>query len=301
MHPTVEVILNERAGAGCDRSLRDKIEALFRANGCEAHITSAPESRLTELAAEQARGPATVIVAGGGDGTISSIATALVGTDKILGVLPLGTLNHFSKDLGIAQEVESAVHTIVSGQIKRIDVGEVNGRIFLNNSSLGVYPIAVRDRESQQKHLGRGKRWAYVVAAFHLLRRYPKLTLLLTVDGQPLRRRSPFLFVGNNEYELTGFSLGERRVLDGGRLGLYVTPRTGRFDLYWLLLRAFFGRLERRRDFEFFRATEATVEMSGPDVLVATDGEVARMKAPLHFRTRPRALQVMVPRDDERK
>ncbi|MDB6128425.1 MAG: diacylglycerol kinase family lipid kinase, partial [Verrucomicrobia bacterium] len=136
---------------------------------------------------------------------------------------------------------------------------------------------------------------------FHLLRRYPKLTLLLTVDGQQLNRRSPFLFVGNNEYELAGFALGERRVLDGGHLGLYVTPRTGRFDLYWLLLRAFFGRLERRRDFEFFRATEATVEMSRPDVLVATDGEVARMKAPLNFRTRPGALQVMVPRDDEGK
>ena len=301
MHPTVEVILNEHAGAGLDRSQRDQVEALFRANGREVRITSAPESGLTKLAAEKARGPASVIVAGGGDGTIAGVAAALVGTEKILGVLPLGTLNHFSKDLGIPQDVESAVKTIVSGQVKRIDVGDVNGRIFLNNSSLGVYPIVVRDRESQQKRLGRGKRWAYAIAAIHLLRRYPQLSLQLTVDGKPLRRHSPFLFVGNNEYELAGFSLGERKRLDEAHLGLYVTSRRGRFDLYWLLLRAFFGRLKRKRDFESFRATEAVVETGDIEMLVATDGEVSRMKGPLHFRTRTGALQVMAPRADEKK
>ena len=294
---TVEVILNERAGDGHSQSRREAIAALFRANGCEARITSTTESRLTDLAREKTRGPANIIVAGGGDGTIGGVAATLIGTDKILGVLPLGTLNHFSKDLGIAQDLEAAVKTIVSGQIKRIDVGEVNGRYFLNNSSLGVYPVVVRDRENQQKHLGRGKRWAFAIATLHLLRRYPRLALHLTVDGKQLSRRSPFLFVGNNEYELSGFALGERRALNTGHLGLYVTHHVGRFDLYWLLLRAFFGRLERQRDFESFRVMEARVETSHGELLVATDGEVTRMKSPLHYRIHHAALQVMAPNE----
>lgn len=297
MHAPIEVILNRHSGSGLADPAPDTIAAFFRKHGRDANVSIAPESGLREFIQGKVSGPASIIVAGGGDGTVGSVAAELIGTDKIFGVLPLGTLNHFSKDLGIPQDVEGAVDTLINGRVARVDVGEVNGRFFLNNSSLGVYPLVVRDREHQQKRLGRSKRWAFAIAALHLLKRYPRLALHLTVDGKKLSRRSPFLFVGNNEYELTGFALGERRALNTGHLGLYVTPRIGRFDLYWLLLRAFFGRLERQRDFESFRVLEARVETPHGELLVATDGEVVRMKSPLHYRIHPAALQVMAPHE----
>src|SRR5205823_8463154 len=116
------------------------------------------------------------------------------------GVLPLGTLNHFAKDLGIPLELPDAVRNLVSGQPMAVDVGEVNGRIFLNNSGLGLYPDIVHDREKQQRRLGRGKWPAAVWAALAALRRFPFLSMRVTADGQRLARRTPFVFIGNNAY-----------------------------------------------------------------------------------------------------
>ncbi|MDB6167752.1 MAG: sphingosine kinase [Verrucomicrobia bacterium] len=300
MHPPIEVILNARAGSGPRESGREDIQAEFRKQGGEAVVSLVEASGLSELARKKAAGGAQVIVAAGGDGTLAAVAAALLGTDKVMGVLPLGTLNHFSKDLHIPQSLEGAVQTVLKGRVARIDVGDVNGRIFLNNSSLGVYPVVVADRVGQQRRLGRGKWRAFAAALFHLLNRYPRLNLEVAFEGRKISRRSPFLFVGNNPYELSGFDLGARRRLDSGQLGLYLTSRTGRFDLLRLLTRAFFGRLEQQRDFESFAVTEARVETSQRELLVATDGEVARMSGPLHYRTHPAALRVMVPRGEEK-
>jgi diacylglycerol kinase family enzyme len=106
-----------------------------------------PGKSLREAAARAVADPTcAVVVAGGGDGTVNAVAGVLAGTEKPLGVLPLGTLNHFAKDLGIPHEVERAVQLLGTGAPRRVDVAEVNGRVFVNNSSIGVYPLAVRER-----------------------------------------------------------------------------------------------------------------------------------------------------------
>ena len=293
------VILNRAAGtsdAGA-QELDDKIAQLFARHGRQLRIMHPDENAdLSALAKQAAESDETTIVAGGGDGTVSAVASALARTDKVLGVLPLGTLNHFAKDLAIPLELAAAVDTIVSGHVAHVDLGEVNGRTFINNSSLGIYPAIVANREAQQEQLSRGKWPAFVWATLRAFRRFPFLHLRITVEERQLDRRTAFLFVGNNEYQMAGFNLGTRPCLDAGKLGLYLTHRTGRLGLFRLALRALLGRLEQAEDFEAFCVTEAAIETRHARLLVATDGEVRWMTTPLHYQIRPAALRVLVPR-----
>lgn len=292
------VILNRAAGGPNDNSAESDraVRELFAAQGIEADIRHPDEQRDLCGLARLALGEAgDVIVAGGGDGTISAVASVLAGSGKTLGVLPLGTLNHFAKDLQLPLDLPAAVEAIARGRAVDIDVAEVNGRVFINNSSLGVYPRIVANREAQQERLARGKWPAALWATLRALRRFPFLDLRIDVEGKQLARKTAFLFIGNNEYQMAGFNLGRRARLNAGTLGLYLTHRTGRFGLFRLAFRALLGRLEQAEDFEAFSVSEATIEARSARLLVATDGEVHRMETPLRYRIRPAALRVLVP------
>lgn len=300
-----EVIINCGAGGGPDTEAGRAVEAAFASCGAEArvHLARAGEE-LTELARAAVSNGARAVVAGGGDGTVGAVASALVGTDKALGVLPLGTLNHFAKDLRIPLEVEGAARTVCEGREALVDVAEVKGggetdrRLFINNSGLGLYPHIVRRREKLQRRESAGKWTAFVRASLAILRRYPFMNVRLNADGREIVRRTPFVFVGNNEYEVEGTRIGGRERLDAGRLSLYVAHRTGRLGLLRLALRALFGRLRQSKDFDALSAEEIWVETRRPKRLyVATDGEVAVMTTPLHYRVLPKALRVIVPEE----
>ncbi|MDB5937074.1 MAG: sphingosine kinase [Massilia sp.] len=238
---------------------------------------------------------AQLVVAGGGDGTINAVASVLAGTDTALGVLPLGTLNHFAKDLGIPQVLEEAIANVAKGKPVQVDVGAVNDRIFLNNSSLGLYPDIVRHREKQQHRLGRGKWPAAAWATIAALRRYPFLNVKLAVDGAQHERITPFVFIGNNEYSMQGLAIGERQCLDGGKLSLYVAQRPGRLGLLRFAFRALCGRLAQDRDFDVMLSEKFDIATRHRHLRVATDGEVTLMTTPLRYRIMPAALTVIVP------
>ena len=240
-----------------------------------------------------------MVVAGGGDGTINAVAAAAIATDTVLGVLPLGTLNHFARDLRIPDDLEGAVRTLAGGRNLRIDAGEVNGRIFINNSSLGLYPSLVHHREQQQMRLGRSKWNALFWASLMMLRRYPLLRVRVEVNGTELVCRTPLVFIGNNEYSMQGLDIGARERLDAGVLSLYIPRREGRLGLLRIALRALFKRLRRADDFIAFRSTHFTVDTTRRRVRVATDGEVAVTQTPLHYKIRPGALTVRVPAEVE--
>jgi len=223
------------------------------------------------------------------------VASAFVETGVAFGVLPLGTLNHFAKDLNIPLDLDSAIRTIVEGHTVPVDAGEINGRLFLNNSSLGLYPDTVRERERQQKRLGRGKWLAFFWAAVTALRRYPFLDLTISLDDEEYRRRTPFIFIGNNVYSMEGFTIGERERLDAAKLSLYVVQRTGRMGLLALAVRALFGRLRQAKDFDALFARKMVINTRHKNIRVSTDGEVSRMTSPLNYRIRPAALKVIVP------
>jgi diacylglycerol kinase family enzyme len=290
------VILNARAGnVAKSANLQSIIAELFGAEGLNAEVISVAGKNMGPAVRQAVAGDHEMIVAAGGDGTVSTVAAELVSTEKILGVLPLGTLNHFAKDLHLPLGLEGAVRTIVRRHVASVDVGEVNGRVFVNNSSLGIYPHTVHRRVAEQMRLRMGKWPAFIWASKHVFHRFPLLDLRIEIKGKTLRRETPFLFVGNNEYEMIGFRIGARRRLNAGKLGLYLTHRVGRWGLIRLALRALLGHLAQVKDFEVYLVEEAFVEAPRHLILVAADGEVKWMESPLHYRSRPGALRVIAP------
>ncbi|HEY0050945.1 MAG TPA: diacylglycerol kinase family protein [Pyrinomonadaceae bacterium] len=298
MPPSVEVIINAGSGSVEHEETRRRLAELFEENGVEANVSMAENGDdITELAQRAAAGNAEIIVAGGGDGTISAVAVEAIKSKKTLGILPLGTLNNFSKDLRIPQDLEEAVRVIAEKNTKQIDVGEVNGRIFVNNSSIGLYPSLVRRRERQQR-LGYGKWRAAFWAAFKILRRSPFLNVKLNIGGEEILRRTPFVFVGNNEYEMDFFNIGRRAKLDDGKLSVYLLHRSGRSGLFLLALRMAFGRLRQAEDFEEINTEEITIETRRKRMPVAFDGEVAVLQMPLNYIIHAQALRVIAPKEN---
>jgi diacylglycerol kinase family enzyme len=235
-----------------------------------------------------------IIVAGGGDGTVNAVANELLGTSIALGILPLGTLNHFAKDLCIPQDLEGSVRNIINGQPAPIDAAEVNGRIFLNNSSLGIYPRIVHQREQQQKK-GRSKWIAFGQAFTSALIHYSLLHVRLRVDGKELVRKTPFIFIGNNKYEMEGLNIGERKRLDAGELCLIVANRVSRADLARLAFLALSRRLREARDFDVLITKQISIETRRSQASVSVDGEVNKINSPLNYLIHPGALRVIVP------
>ena len=296
----IPVIVNAGAGTGCEPDWLARMEGQFSAAGLLARVKLIHHGGEIEAAVAQAlKQGASTVVAGGGDGTISAVAAGLVGTGVTLGVLPMGTLNHFAKDLGIPLEQEQAVAVIAAGRQLEVDVGEVNGRIFINNSSLGRYPEIVRGREQRQRRLGHGKWRALLSASIAAARRYPVLDVHVEVQGKTLVRRTPFVFIGNNEYTMEGFEIGVREALDRRLLSMYLTQRMGRFGLLQLAFMALFRRLDQARDFDVLTASGFTVKTRHRRLRVATDGEINMMDTPLHYRLRPASLRVFVPAEKE--
>ncbi|MFD2365922.1 diacylglycerol/lipid kinase family protein [Pseudoduganella sp. GCM10020061] len=292
---SIAVIVNGGAGTGHDRELAGRVCALFAGHGLVAEVAVAHDgSGITAATQAAVAQGARTVVAGGGDGTINAVASVIVGSGIALGILPLGTLNHFAKDLGIPLALEDAVALIARGRTRLVDVGEVNCRIFLNNSSLGLYPAIVRKREKQQR-LGRGKWPAALWATVSALRRYPFLKVQLRIDGREVPRRTPFVFVGNNQYTMQGLSVGARTSLDQGQLCLYVAQNPGRLALLGFALRALVGRLAQARDFDVALVQKLEIETHHTHLRVATDGEVSMLRTPLSYRVLPRALTVIAP------
>lgn len=287
------VILNSRAGGSPGPTARELGE-LFRAAGLGVTIESATGPEIPELAQRAVSAQIPVVVAAGGDGTVSSAASVLAGSDTVLGIVPLGTLNHFAKTLGIPSGVADAVQTIARGRRAAVDVGEVNGRVFINTSSLGVYPRLVVEREREERK-GRSYVVSLAFAAVRIWRHYRRVQVALDVDGVRRLIRTPFVFVGNNEYQLEGIELGARTRLDGGGLHVCMAPGMSRTGVVRMVLAALAGRLERVDGFQSLLTERCTVDTWRRHVMVSLDGEIARLRPPLAYRIRPGSLGVIVP------
>jgi diacylglycerol kinase family enzyme len=280
------------------------VTGLFAVAGVDARIVLlASGAHAVDAAREAAAAGACAIVAGGGDGTINAVASVVAGTQTALGVLPLGTLNHFAKDAGIPLDLEAAVATVVGGHTRTVDTGEVNGRTFVNNASIGLYPDIVVERE-RLRQLGHRKWIAFAIASARIVRRYRGLVVRLAAPRQGSgqagdtieRARTAFLFVGNNEYQVDGLSLGARERLDGGQLFAYFAPRVHTRELPRLFALALAGRARERQALESIAATQLHADTPGRRRLrVAVDGEVTMMRLPLLFQARPGSLRVIVP------
>jgi len=292
------VIVNRSGGAAAKMgdALPKALEQAFAAAGTTADI-SLLDAKQIPNAIETAAKAGRVIVAGG-DGTAAGAAQILAGSDTELGLLPLGTLNHLTRDLGIPADLSEAADVAVNGQPAAIDVGEVNGQIFVNNASIGLYPLMVRKREGLQRAKGWPKWLSTLPAAFAVLERLPHHRLRLDWGKGERAIVTPLLFVGNNVYSLDRGEVGKRGTLTDGKLSVYAITRRRRAALIWFAMRALVGRAERSLDFETLGECETlTVRSSSGSIEIALDGELRRMDSPLEFRIRPGALTVMTPSD----
>lgn len=295
------VLLNAAAGALMvdGASTKELVERALDSEGVEARVLSVEHDALQAAVKEAATSDADVVVLGGGDGTLNTGAAALLETSKPMGILPLGTLNHFAKDLGIPLDLDAAAKVIVDGHSVAIDVGEVNGHIFLNNSSIGLYPSAVDERDELRHREGAGKFAAMFQAAVDVMRQFPLLDVIVTSDGSATALRVPFVFVGNNRYEMSLFSLGKRSSLQEGELGLYFTQATGRLGILRLALRALVGRMQQDRDFHYMTLKAVEIRTRKRLLRVSMDGEVVHMTSPIRYSIRPGALRVFTPRIED--
>jgi len=294
------VILNAGGGAVQARDPRPALSAAFARHGIEADLHMVKGEALVDTARDLLRqaGPGRhfdAVVAGGGDGSIGAVAGVMAGSGVAFGVLPLGTLNHFAKDLGLPQEIDGAVDVIAARQTRMVDVAEVNGRIFVNNSSIGLYATMVADRDRQRERSGWGKWPAMMMAGARVLLRYPVRHLRVRTEAWEKRYRTPLLFIGNNAYEVSLPRPGTRAVLDDGRLCLFVVRHGRPWGLLKVAVRALAGRLREERDFESHLVQEAEIQSHSAWMRVSVDGEVVPMRPPLRYGIRPGALRVFAP------
>lgn len=298
----VVVLLNANAGAashtGLD-SIRASLEGAFGRLNITADYEACSGEELKALAgkalARARSGKIDAVVVGGGDGSVRTVAGVLADSDVPLGVLPLGTLNHFAKDVGIPLDLEAAAETVAAGVTRLVDLAEVNGEVFINNSSVGIYPYFVIDRERRRAQHKLAKWLAVIPAILRAVKFFPRRKLALSAEGWTRPYRTPCLFVGNNDYGMDLFSLGRRLHLDQGRLSVHVVKQRRPLGFFWMVCRLYFGNATQERDIESFKLSEVEVRSKTSRLPVALDGEVEVLHPPLCYRSRPGALRVLCP------
>lgn len=293
------LILNPRAGSllndAPDPPNAIRLHDAFAAGGIDVSLHSLAGDELDAVVDKALTRRVDAVFVGGGDGTISAAAARLVGSGTPLGVLPLGTLNHFARDLGIPAAWREAVAALTRARVQTVDVGEVNGRVFINNCSIGSYAEAVRRRDALRRQHGHGKWRAMALAALGVFRDLKRLRLEVEFDGTRFNTRTPFLLVANNRYAGHVLDASLRPQLDEGRLWLYSTRAKGRADLLRLIWQTLVRNLDEADALDFHPATHARITSPLPRLPIAADGEVLNLEPPFRFRIRARALHVLVP------
>jgi len=290
------VLLNRGGGAvAADPKIAGKVRKAFKAAKIDARVEMIDGGDYEVRCRAIAKRGDELLVVGGGDGSISAAASALAGSKTALGILPLGTLNHFARDLGLPTDIGEAAQLIARKPLRRVDVAEMNDRIFINNSAIGLYPLMVIDRDEQRKRLGRSKRLAMVVASIRTLARFNHQRLILTVNDEKERVDTPLLFVGNNDYRIDLGAPGQRESLDDGELSVFVMRKKTRRGLIAASVRALFDRA-RDDDMEKIEGVQRLRVASHRAILaVSLDGEVVHAPPPLDYKIRKQALRVIAP------
>ena len=294
------VLLNEGAGtlAGLDTNdAQLQIARGFVAAGAQADVRFVEPRHLKAIAAEAARGTEfDAIFAGGGDGTINTIANVVADSDKAFGVLPLGTHNHFAKDLKVPLDLDDAIAALARGNAVDLPVADVNGHLFLNFSAIGLHPEVIMDREAQREATGRGKWQAMTVAMWRGLKSPPVHKLTISARGHTIARRTPSVIICNNPHQMEVFGVADASVPERGLLNLYLATRAKRRTLVWLMFRAAAGRIdEKTKHFETMALPEFRIDSKRKLLPVSVDGEVLDLQTPLVYRIREKPLKVIVP------
>lgn len=293
----IAVVINANAGSLIGGLTAQALEEQLAASRIDVVIEPDDGRALPDrIAAAMARGVDAVAVAGG-DGTIACGAQMLAGTGTAFGILPLGTMNMLAKDIGIPIDLPAAIEALADGVERDIDVGEVNGHVFLCNSVLGFASRLGVRRERARGKVGLAVIWRMAVVAWRSARRYPSMKLELEIDGTRRRLRTRSVAVVDNDYGEAPGKLFNRPRLDSGELVLYVTERMTPWRLVSLAFGFLIGRWRNLPGLTRIVATDFVIHSRHKALRVMNDGEGLLLAPPLHYRIRPKALKVIVPRE----
>ena len=295
----IPVIVNFGAGGRSGRAAVSALRDALERHPGRFSVHAARKGRGLDRAIEEAMdGPSPVIAAAGGDGTVRAVAIKLAGTGRALGVIPMGTFNYFARGLGLPEEPGAAADLILEGEPRAVPVAEVNGRLFLNNASLGLYPAILAQREGVYRRWGRSRLAAHGAVLLTFLRSYRALSMHIAADGDRQTISSPLVFVGRSAFQLRDFGLDGADDAEAGRMAVFIVADCGRWRLLALALRLLGGAMTPGRDFTLFAAREMTITPRRRTRLIAQDGERERVEAPFRFRMLEDALRVMAPPQD---
>ena len=289
------VVLINKAGGGAADGIAARIGDALAGAGIDSEVLLVESKDCAAIAADQVKNGTKLLIAAGGDGTMGAVAGELAGSGTSLGILPLGTLNHFARDLGIPFALDEAAKVIANGKARKVDIAEVNGRTFVNNAAIGLYPLMVVDRDAQRQRLGRSKRLAMLVASLRTMTRFHARRLRLSTDGGEARVDTPLLLVGNNHYRLAMPGAGSREALDRGELSIMVMRSKSLPGFLAATGRALLGLTRHDDMVRLDGVRELKVDSPRSHLTVAMDGETVALAPPLTFRIRPKALRVIAP------
>jgi len=253
------------------------------------------------VAQEKARSGCDVLVAGGGDGTIARVAEVALREDKTLGVLPLGTFNYFARSHGIPLDLEGALRVILEDAAINCFVFDLDGRLVLNNVSIGIIPTVLLKRRRLYENWGRNQFNAYLSVLLTIFRPAHRMRLRLATDSAEAVRETPLILICSNAYQIDAFQLAGKECLAAGQFAVYVARLSGRKTIVHLGLRALLRHLRPGQDYEIVCASEVTVEtLRRREFRATVDGELVKIKSPMRFRIMPKQLRVLAPPQRDR-
>lgn len=289
------VIVNEGAGsAGDGRSFERRAAEILRAQGHE--LVEVPDGAFAARLEAACRGPAETLLVGGGDGSINLAARLVTGRGKALAILPLGTANLLARDLGIPLDPAGAVEALGRSGPKAIDLGEVNGRLFVSKCMIGATSRISHMRKRLKRRIG-SRAWVGLLAAFLvLLRPTRRLALVAESDEGRQRLRVRVLAVLNNEYDEAPGRVFARSRLDRGVLTIYTVKRPSPVGFLRIVAGMVAGHWKKASFLSYRTVHEVAIHSRHKLLHVTIDGDLHLMAPPLRFSVRPQALTVMVPR-----
>ncbi|MGZ5431332.1 MAG: diacylglycerol/lipid kinase family protein [Thermoanaerobaculia bacterium] len=288
------LFLNRNAGAKLPEGELDALRAALQSADLEI-VEIAPGLDCADEVRERLSRGTKLFIAAGGDGTVHHVLQAVVHSEAALAVLPLGTYNHFARDLGVPLGWREALDVALHGESRQIDAGRINERFFINNVSIGLYPELVARREERGRDY---PRWKARLAAFYTtLRKYPHVTLAVETAHRHEAIRTHVFMISNNPYELERVGIeAPRATLTEGRLSVYWLPHTSRWRLTRFVARYLAGRVRTTPGFRSFRTVRMRVQSSRPHLKVGIDGEVFTLDTPFVITAVPQSVVVKVPR-----
>lgn len=299
----IAVVMNAGSGSDDTAAARRAIEEVLKDSGREAKVFLAKRAGdLPILAQRAAETRPAILAAAGGDGTLNAVASVARAHDLPFAVIPLGTFNYFARELGIPLDVAAAARLIGAGRLRRVAVGQVNDRLFLNNASIGLYRRLIERREEDTRRFGRHRLVALLSGLATFLRPHRPYRLRLEIDGQPLTLSSPSVFFARNALQIAQLGLAQAEAVARGELAVLALRDVGRRELLGLLLRGALGNLESADNLHQFAALQVCVERldgRARHIRVALDGELVECTLPLVVKAVPDALAVIVPEDAE--